>query len=220
MISPKLYKSSRTYDFFIKKLGYERSIDRFLQQLTLPNIQNARILDAGCGTGLLGLHFLQRFEGSTLQATDLERNFLDALQVNADRRGIAQNRITTGVADISSPKRVTTLNGDEQILNDGSFDLICVGAVVGYASDTASSLQSLVDLLAVGGYLINIEMNESPAGKFVSNRYHYANIPISRMQQVIRDCGCEVTTTKFSLRHLPAKFTRTAIVAHKIRSAS
>lgn len=34
MISPKLYRSSRTYDFFMKLLGYESSIDRYLQDWT------------------------------------------------------------------------------------------------------------------------------------------------------------------------------------------
>ena len=218
MISPKLYKSSRLYDFFMKSLGYESSIDRFLRSLDFPLAGGSRILDAGCGTGLLGLHFMQRIAGATLHATDLERNFLAATLANANVRGIDPERITVGVADISSPKKMTLLNNSVLNLDDSSFDLICIGAVVGYASDTESSLQGLIDLLAPGGRLINIEMNESLTGRFVSNRYHYKNISLQRMQSIMQNAGCEVTAMKFKLKHLPAKFTRTAMVAHKPES--
>lgn len=215
MISPKLYKSSRLYDFFMKSLGYESSIDRFLHSLDFPCAGGTRILDAGCGTGLLGLHYLDRIAGATLHATDLERNFLAATLANANTRGIDPERVTVGVADISTPKKMTLLNEAVLELDDESFDLICIGAVVGYASDTETSIRDLVDLLAPGGRLVNIEMNESPAGRFVSNRYRYSNIPLARMRAIMQDAGCDVSIKNFGLRHLPAKFTRTAIVAHK-----
>ena len=215
MISPKLYKSSRTYDFFMKFLGYESGIDRFLTGLKLDCADDCRILDVGCGTGLLGLHFLERYSQSSLQATDLEPNFLQATLDNATRRKIAHDRISVGVSNVSSPTQVTSLDGTLKTLSADSFDLICMGAVVGYADDTEHSVRELLHLVAPGGYLINIEMNESPTGKFVSHRYHYRNIPLQRMQQVVIDTGCEVSVSKLKLSHLPAKLTRTAIIARK-----
>ena len=215
MISPKLYKNSHTYDFFMKLLGYESSIDRFLHGLNLDCPADCRILDVGCGTGLLGLHFLERFPDSNLQATDLEENFLQATLANADKRKLNRNRISVGISNVSNPEKVTSVEGVSSTLSANSFDLVCLGAVVGYAENTESSIRQLVRLLAPGGYFINIEMNESPTGRFVAHRYHYRNITLRRMQDVIRDTGCEVTTQKLQLRHLPAKFTRTAIVARK-----
>ena len=100
-------------------------------------------------------------------------------------------------------------------LSEGSFDLICVGAVVGYAASTESSVRELVRLLAPGGMLLNLEMSESPTGRFVSRRYSYSNIALSLMQQVLRESGCSVQLTRLSLRHLPAKFTRVAVIARK-----
>ena len=214
MISPKLYRSSRTYDFFMKLLGYESSIDRFLRSLSF-DLQAPRILDAGCGTGFLGLHFLARFPGSSLVATDLEPNFLEATLANAERRQIDRERIQVGIANISEPATLTSLDGESCTLPASTFDLICIGAVVGYASDTPSALRQLVDLLKPGGLLLNLEMNESPTGRLVSHRYHYANISLGQMRQVLGDAGCTVTTTKLGLRHLPAKFTRTAMLARK-----
>lgn len=215
MISPKLYRSSHVYDFFMKSLGYESSIGRFLCDLEIDCPPDAKILDAGCGTGLLGLHFAQKFTGSTLVASDLEANFLNATLANAKKRGIAADRIQVGTADISDPARLTNLDGEQQTLAPASFDLVCIGAVIGYAADTAESLRRLLSLVAPGGTLLNLEMNESPTGRFVSHRYHYHNIPLTQMHDVIADEGCELEIKKLALRHLPARFTRTALVARK-----
>ncbi|MCA9137036.1 MAG: class I SAM-dependent methyltransferase [Planctomycetales bacterium] len=218
MISPKLYRKSRTYDFFMKSFGYSRSIERFLCGLKLDLPSRGRILDAGCGTGILGIHFLERFGDATLLATDLEPNFLQATLSNAELRGIAKDRITVAIADISAPRQVTSLEGESRVLDKASFDLICIGAVIGYAKDTEASIRELVSMITPGGYFVNLEMNDSPTGRFVSHRYHYHNIPLSRMQSVIREEGCEVTVTGLGMQHLPAKLTRTAFIARKIDS--
>lgn len=215
MISPKLYKNSRFYDFFIKALGYESSIDRYLSSLELDCEDSCRVLDAGCGTGLIGLHFLKRYPQSSVHSTDLEPNFLHATLANVESHGIDRSRISVGVANISTPEESTCLKGQRQQLSARSFDIICVGAVVGYAEDAEHSLRQLVGLLKPGGYLINLEMNESPTGRYVSRRFHYSNISLSRMQDVIREAGCDVSARKFRVVHLPAKFTRTGIVARK-----
>lgn len=215
MLNPKLYESSRVYDFFMKSLGYESSIDRFLRSLDLKLPANGKILDAGCGTGLLGLHFAERFADSQLVATDLEANFLKATLANAAKRGVGEERVQVGIADISEPFKMKSLQGEIRALEPGSFSLVCVGAVIGYANDTAESLRNLLSLVAPGGMLLNLEMNESPTGRFVSHRYHYHNIPLAQMKQVILNQGFELTAEKFGIKHLPAKLTRTALVATK-----
>ncbi|MFM7868860.1 MAG: class I SAM-dependent methyltransferase, partial [Planctomycetaceae bacterium] len=82
MLKSRLYRSTNVYNFFMKSLGYERSIDRFLRSTELELSGPVRILDAGCGTGMLGLHFLERFPGSVLTSTDLEPRFLQTTVAN------------------------------------------------------------------------------------------------------------------------------------------
>lgn len=220
MLSPRLYKRTGIYDFFMKSLGYERSIDRFLTELPLDFPGEVRILDSGCGTGLMGLHFLQRFPNSELVATDLEPNCLRSTLNNADSRNLHATRICCGTADISHPSQLTLLNGSSLSLETGSFQIICLGAVVGYANCTETSIRELVSLLAPGGILINLEMNESPSGKFVSRQYHYSNIALTRMKQVLQDSGCEVSLRRFRARHLPAKLTRVAVIAQRVQETT
>jgi ubiquinone/menaquinone biosynthesis C-methylase UbiE len=213
MLSPELYKSSNLYDFFMKLFGFERSIDLFLRDIPFELSGRFRVLDAGCGTGMLGLHFLERFPEAELVATDLEPNFLEATLANAERRNIPKSRIQTGVANISHPENVCLPDGTSMTLSDHSFGVICVGAVLGYADDTDEALRKLVRLLAPGGTLINVEMNESLTGRFVSRRYHYRNISLTRMQEVLKAEACDVICRKLSFRHLPARLTRTGIIA-------
>src|SRR5438270_13473979 len=49
----------RFYDLTFKLNGYGRSLDKYLEAHPLPVFENARILDAGCGTGTLTLALLR-----------------------------------------------------------------------------------------------------------------------------------------------------------------
>ena len=214
-VSTKLYKSSRVYDFFMKRIGYERSIDRFLATLEVQTPPRCRILDAGCGTGLLGLHFLERWPQAHLHATDLEPNFLQLTLANAERRSLPPDRIGVSISDISTPKEATDLDGTPHVLKDAAYDLICLGAVVGYAEHTEHSLRQLMQLLAPGGTLVNLEMNESLTGRFVSWRYQYQNISLARIEQIIGEEGGEILPATWGLKYLPACLTRIPLITRK-----
>src|SRR5215213_8568789 len=47
------------YDLMFRVNGYSRSVERYLREARLPLPSGARVLDAGCGTGLLTLAFLR-----------------------------------------------------------------------------------------------------------------------------------------------------------------
>lgn len=215
MLSPELYKKSRVYDFFMKSLGYDRSLRRFLDGVELTYSGPIKILDAGCGTGILGTSLLGRFPDATLLATDLEANFLHATLENSRRWGITSHRIEVGLSNITDPSKVTKLDGEVVRLSENSLDIICLGAVIGYSDCVETSLKSLVNLLKPKGTLIDLDMNDSPTSRFVSRKYDYVNFPTERIVEILQEAGCEVRIQKFGFKHLPATFTRTAIIARK-----
>src|SRR6266850_1914006 len=77
----------RFYDLTFKLNGYGRSLDQYFERHPLPLSRGARILDAGCGTGLLTLALLRtlRFPVS-ITALDLS-----AASVTATRKAVADS---------------------------------------------------------------------------------------------------------------------------------
>ncbi len=207
------YKLSKLYGAYLKFFGYERGINHFLDRLDLNCGEQCRILDAACGSGIVGLHLLERFPGSTLLATDLERNFLKETQANARERGIDPARLTVGVSDLTTPRQVAMLDGASITLQDQSFDIVCVGGALGYAQDVEKSLDELLSLLKPGGYFVNLEMNDKPVGKLIATLYDYRVMPLEEMKALIERGGREAAIVPFGLQDFPANLTRVGLVA-------
>ena len=49
----------RLYDLTFKLNGYGRSLDQYFEAHPLPVFENAKVLDAGCGTGTLTMALLR-----------------------------------------------------------------------------------------------------------------------------------------------------------------
>src|SRR5881394_1482018 len=71
----------RFYDLSFKLNGYGRSLDQYLQAHPLPVFENARVLDAGCGTGTLTQALLRTLKAPVkLTAVDLSASVLSTAQ--------------------------------------------------------------------------------------------------------------------------------------------
>lgn len=214
-----LYKLSNIYAAFLKLLGYERGLSRFLDRLDLEFPQGARILDVACGSGIVGLRLMRRCALSTLLATDLQQNFLKETRLNARERGIEDARLTVAQSDLSEPRKITLLDGRIETLGDASFDVVSVGGALGYAKDVEKSTRELLALVKPGGYFINLEMNTGIMGRFVAWLYAYRPLPLDAMRRIAAEGGHEVKLVRFSMREFPANLTRIGIVVRVNRSA-
>lgn len=213
MADKKLYD---LYGLGMKLTGYERSIAGFLQTLDIPASSESNILDAGCGTGIVGLTLLQRFGGSSLLSTDIDDRFLGQVIDNAMQyNGVDSSKVTVGLSDVSTPHEVTLHDARTMSLPEEYFDIVSIGASLGYAKDQKEALRTILGLIKPGGQFINLEMNEDLIGRYVSRRYQYPVIPISEMIAIIGSEGYSVETIPLSLRHFPANLTRVGIVAQK-----
>ncbi len=207
-----LYKLSNIYAAFLKLLGYERGLSRFLDRLDLEFPRGARILDVACGSGIVGLRLMRRCALSTLLATDLQENFLKETRLNARDQGIEDARLTVAQSDLSEPRKVTHPDGRVQLLESGSFDIVSVGGALGYAKDVEQSTRELLALVRPGGYFINLEMNSGIMGRFVAWLYSYRPLPVEAMRRIAAEGGHDVKLVRFSVSEFPANLTRIGIV--------
>src|SRR6476659_7246628 len=74
-------KIAEFYDLTFKLNGYGKSLDQYFERHPLPVSAGAKILDAGCGTGLLTLALLRNLKFSVdITALDLSTTSLSAAE--------------------------------------------------------------------------------------------------------------------------------------------
>lgn len=103
----------------------------------VPLDKNMRMLDFGCGTGLITLA-LKPLVGAVL-GLDTSRGMLDELEAKLTAGGIAD--VTTLCAELAEAGL------------DPDFDLIVSSMALHHVADTASLLREFYRLLKPGGYL-------------------------------------------------------------------
>src|SRR6478609_4946152 len=79
---------ARLYGLTFKLNGYGRSLDQYLAENPIPLSRGARILDAGCGTGLLTLALLRAIR-FPVQITALD---LSATSIVAANKAVNQSK--------------------------------------------------------------------------------------------------------------------------------
>ena len=157
---------ARFYDLTFKLNGYGRSLDRYFDNHPLPISRGARILDAGCGTGLLTLALLRtiRFPVS-ITALDLS-----STSINAARRSLYSSRGRT--------RDVTFTQGNLLALPfaDDSLDLVVTSGALEYVP-LADGLAEIARVIAPGGHLLHLPVHPSVAGTFLEVLFRFKSHP-------------------------------------------
>ncbi|MCK5917391.1 MAG: methyltransferase domain-containing protein [Cocleimonas sp.] len=205
-----LYKS---YSFIMKNLGFDASIAAFIKKLNIRDGSYNRILDAGCGTGTIGMALAKRYPEASIMFTDINKTLLDEVTSKGEKEGFLSSRLSFAHADISSPKTLTLQTNKAVHLSDAEFDIVATGAVVGYSQNQKKTLEELLSLVKPKGYFINIEMNQGFFGSIVSKKYQYPVMPLAEMESIIKSTGFELMSIEVDT--FPAKLTRTCLIAYR-----
>jgi len=157
---------ARYYDLTFKLNGYGRSLDQYFRHHPLPVSRGAKILDAGCGTGLLTLSLLRalRFPVS-ITALDLSQT-----SVAAARKSLYYS---------SGRKRdVTFTQGNLLCLPfaDESLDLVVTSGALEYVP-LADGLTELARVIAPGGHLLHLPIHPSLIGVFLEILFRFKSHP-------------------------------------------
>ena len=145
------------YDLMFRVNGYGRSVERYLRENPLPLAAGARVLDAGCGTGLLTLAFLRVHERpAEVASIDLSLRSLQTARKAAQKLPQLPRR------------RVAFAQSNALALPfaDETFDLVLTSGVLEYLP-LREGLGELARVLAPGGHLIFVPVRPSPLTKLV-----------------------------------------------------
>ena len=195
---------AKFYDLTFKLNGYGRALDQYFETHPLPVSRGARILDAGCGTGLLTLALLRavRFPVA-ITALDLS-----STSVAAARKSL-----------YFSPGRkrdVTFAQGNLLCLPfaDESLDLVVTSGALEYVK-LEDGLNELARVIAPGGHLLHLPIHPSAVGILLEILFRFKSHPPKHVK--------EQTERHFRIVHqyrFPRKeaigWSKTAILAQKI----
>ena len=158
---------ARLYDLTFKFNGYGRSLERYFRTHPVPVEEGARILDAGCGTGLLTL--------ALLRTLPLPAN-ITAIDLSAS--SLKKARQAVGEVLRGRPHRVRFLQANLLSLPfaDETFDFIATSGALEYVS-LRDGLCELARVLKRGGHLFHLPVRPSPAGTFLELLFRFKTHP-------------------------------------------
>ena len=195
---------ARFYDLTFKLNGYGRALDQYFDNYPLPVSRGARILDAGCGTGLLTLALLRAIR-FPVSITSLD---LSQTSVVAARKALYYSS--------GRQRDVTFTQGNLLCLPiaDESLDLVVTSGALEYVP-LADGLSELARVIAPGGHLLHLPVHPGLAGVVLEILFRFKSHPpkevISRTEKHFRI----VHQYRFPRREAIG-WSKTAILAQKV----
>jgi ubiquinone/menaquinone biosynthesis C-methylase UbiE len=204
------------YDAWFRLVGLKRGVEQFLERVDWRLPYRARVLDAGAGTGIMGLWFLERFPESEVVAFDIDRQMLAVLGRRARSLGPARRRLIVAHGDLRAPDLLTRLdNGQSLGLVAQSFDAVMVGAALEHAPLDAS-IGRLARLLRRGGVFLNLGVRPGPTAAVLARIYRFRPYPPAQVLESLRRAGFgDVRVLPLTTNEFPANLTRVAVMARK-----
>ncbi len=155
------------YNLTFKFNRYGHSLERYLRDHPLPLSAGARVLDAGCGTGLLTLALLRVLhQPARIAAVDLSRTSLKtAHRAMREETDIDHQQVGFAQANVLALP-----------FPDDTFELVMTSGVLEYVP-LREGMRELARVLAPGGYLLHLPVRPSPASRLLEVMFRFKTHP-------------------------------------------
>ncbi|MBD0326183.1 MAG: methyltransferase domain-containing protein [Pyrinomonadaceae bacterium] len=192
------------YNLTFKFNGYARSLEQYLRANPLPLTRGAKILDAGCGTGLLTLALLKAVD-MPVQITAID---LSSTSIATARRAVKEEMGRTQTVAFSQA------NVLQLPFRDNTFDVIVTSGVLEYVS-LREGFGELARVLAVGGHLLHLPVRPSLASRFLELLFHFKTHPPDEVEANTSRYFNIISHHRFPRFHVIG-WTKSAVVAQKV----
>lgn len=192
------------YNLTFKFNGYGRSLEQYLRAHPLPLAPGAKVLDAGCGTGLLTLALLKVIDLPVqIAAVDLSATSIaTARSAVKEHAGRTQSVCFSQANVLSLPFR------------DNTFDAIVTSGVLEYVP-LLKGFGELARVLAPGGHMLHLPVRPSLASRFLELLFHFKTHPPHEVEESTNRYFQIVERYRFPRFHVIG-WTKSAVVAQKV----
>ena len=216
-------KIANAYDAVLTFSGFRRGIENFLDRLELSLPPAPKILDAGCGTGLMSRYLIRRFPDARIVALDIDRNMLGEMERLIAEENLPKEQIAIAEGDLSSPERIRLFGSGERVaVSENYFDGIFVSGALEHVPlrETVRRLTRLLKPVrsagGPGGFFLNLGMRRSPAGAILGMMYGVKPYRIAEMRAAYEGAGlADIQVLRLGAEDFPANLSRIAITAQK-----
>lgn len=211
---PQYGSLANVYDAFLTLTGFKRGIENFLDRIDFSFPKGAKILDAGCGTGLIAIYLAKRFPDIEVYASDIDRRMLEEME-----RLVIEERITNIFlfrGDLNTPELLDDFQRSRTLsLPQNFFDLVITSGVLEHVF-IGVVIPRLVSLIRPSGTFLNLGVRRGPTGAVLGMVYKFKPYPLDEIRRLCRDSGLtDIRTLKLTTADFPANLSRVAILARK-----
>lgn len=205
------------YDTVLTMSGFRRGVRQFLDRIDFGLPKNPKILDAGCGTGLLSLYLAKRFPEGEIIAFDIDRNMLGQFQeFMLSRYPELERRITIAEGDLSKPFNIHSYQtGAVLSFPEEHFDAVMVSGALEHVN-LKESTKSLVTLIKKGGTFFNLSMKNNLFAAALRRVLHFHPYSVEELRDACNEAGLtDIVAVNLQITDFPANLSRLAIIAKK-----
>lgn len=207
---------AKVYDTFLTLSGFKRGVENFLDRLDFGFDSGAKLLDAGCGTGLMALYLARRFPRSEITAFDIDRTMLRYMELQIGHGNYEAQNIIVAKGDLNNTNRLHILkNAKVMILPAENFDAVFVSGALEHVPLTETVVR-LAKLIKPGGIFFNLGVRRNPTGAVLGMVYRFRPYGTSEMRRACELAGLEdIRIIQLSVEDFPANLSRIAVMARK-----
>jgi ubiquinone/menaquinone biosynthesis C-methylase UbiE len=193
------------YDITFKFNRYSHSLERYLRERALPLGDDAHVLDAGCGTGLLTLALLRTLvRPARVTAIDLSAPSLRKAQdAVADLRGIKRHRVSFLQANLLALP-----------FADATFNFVATSGALEYVP-FAEGVAEIARVTKPGGYLLHLPVRPSPASTLLELMFRFKTHAPAEVDAETRRHFRILERHRFN-PHEPIGWTKEAILCQRL----